>query len=378
MAETLPRWSMPEVNFIQHDPATIKQEMVADYEAYTGRTLASGDPVRQMILWMADKFIQLSTAHNQGDQQTLLSYAQGKHLEAISSLFQTTRLPSSKAVTTIRFALSEAVANAYTIPKGFLVTNGVVTFETDDELVIPSGETVGEMTASCTVEGDVGNGYLEGQISTIVSPMTFLASATNISETSGGADSESDEDLAERTRLAPNSFSVAGPERAYMYHAYSVSSSIIDVAICSSSPGLVEVVPLIEGGTLPSEELLAQVEEHLNGDTIRPLTDEVHAIAPTPIEFEIVVDYWINEEDKNKSSKIQKAVTDAVEKYRLWQQTKIGRDILPAQLIHEVIGAGAYRIDATTMSPANFIELEANQVAQCTGVTINYKGYKSI
>ena len=378
MAQNLPRFGMPEVNFIEHDPATIKQEVVSDYETFTGRSLAAGDPVRQLLMWMADKWIQLNVAHNAGDQQTLLSYAQGEHLEAIGSLFQTHRLPSSKAQTTIRFTLSQAVANAYTIPQGFGVTNGIVTFVTDDELVIAPGETVGEMTATCTEEGAFGNGYLVGQISTIITPMTFLASAMNISETSGGADAENDEDLAERTRLAPNSFSVAGPERAYMYHAYSVSSSIIDVSICSPTPGLVEVVPLVEGGTLPSEELLAQVEEHLNGDEIRPLTDEVHAIAPTPVNFEIVVDYWINEDDKNKSSAIQKAVTDAVERYRLWQQTKIGRDISPARLIHEVVGAGAARIDEATMKPASFVTLESDQVAQCTGITVNYKGYKEI
>ena len=374
----IPRFGMPEVNFIEHDAAIIKQEMIADFEAFTGMTLATGDPRRQFLLWMAEKFIQLNTAHNAGDQQTLLSYAQGEHLEAIGSLFRTTRLPSSKAQTTIRFTLSQAVANAYTIPKDFAVTNGVVTFVTDDELVIAPGETVGEMTATCTVEGDAGNGYLEGQVSTIVNPMTFLESAVNVTMTSGGADAENDEDLADRIRLAPNSFSVAGPERAYMYHAYSVSSSIIDVAVTSPTPGVVHVSPLVEGGALPGEELLAEIEERLLDDNIRPLTDEVHAIAPTPVEYSIVVDYWINEEDKNKSSSIQKAVTDAVEKYRLWQQTKIGRDILPAQLIHNVIGAGAARIDNATMSPSDFVELNADQVAQCTSITVNYKGYKTI
>lgn len=378
MAETLPRFGMPTVNFVEHDPATIKQEMIADYEAFTGQTLAIGDPRRQFLLWMAEKFIQLSVAHNQGDQQTLLSYAQGEHLEAIGSLFQTNRLPASKAQTTIRFTLSQAVANAYTIPQGFAVTNGIVTFEINEELTIAPGETVGEVMASCTESGTVGNDYLEGQISTIVNPMTFLASAVNISATSGGADAESDEDLAERIRLAPNSFSVAGPERAYVFHAYSVSSSIIDVAVTSPTPGVVNISPLIEGGTLPSEEMLAQVEAYLNSDTIRPLTDEVHAIAPTPVEFEIVVDYWVSEEDKNKLATIQKAVTDAAESYRLWQQTKIGRDISPARLIHDLIGAGAARIDSATMKPANFVELQANEVAQCTKVTVTYKGYKAI
>lgn len=378
MSEILPRWSMPEVNFIEHDPDTIKQEMIADFESFTGITLATGDPRRQFILWLADKVIQLNIAHNKGDQQTLLTYAQGEHLEAKGDFVQVTRLPASGAITTLRFTLSQALANAYTIPAGFQVTNGIVTFATDQELLIAPGEVVGEVSATCTEPGVVGNGYLAGQISTIVSPMTFLMSAVNTSETSGGADEEKDPELAERIQLAPNKFSVAGPERAYMYHAYSVSAAIIDVAITSPTPGVVNVIPLLEGGEIPSGELLEKMEAQLNADTIRPLTDEVHAIAPTVHEFEIVIDYWINDTDKTKSGAIQSAVNEAVEKYRLWQQTKIGRDITPARLIHDVVEAGAARIDDSTMMPSSFVELAADQVAQCTKVTVNYKGYKAI
>ena len=378
MSEILPRWSMPEVNFIEHDPDTIKQEMIADYEAYTGITLAPGDPRRQFLLWFIDKVIQLNIAYNKGCQQTLLTYAQNEHLEAKGDFVQVTRLPASGAITTLRFTLSQALANAYTIPAGFQVTNGIVTFATDRELLIAPGELVGEVTATCIEPGVVGNGYLAGQISTIVSPMTFLISAANTTETSGGADEEKDPELAERIRLAPNKFSVAGPELAYVYHAYSGSSAIIDVAITSPTAGVVNVIPLLEGGEIPSSEILEKVEAQLLADTIRPLTDEVHAIAPTVREFEIVVDYWINDTDKTKSGAIQSAVQAAVENYRLWQQTKIGRDISPARLIHNVVEAGAARIDESTMMPAAFLALEADEVAQCTKVTINYKGYKAI
>lgn len=377
-AEALPRWNLPEVNFLEADSATIKEEMISDFESFTGITLAPADPRRQFLLWMIDRFIQAFVAHNQGDQQNLLSYAQGEYLDAIGELFQTERLPSSKAVTTLRFTLSQALANAYTIPVGFEVTNGIVTFVTDEELIIDPGELIGEVVATCTEAGDVGNDYLAGQISTIVTPMAFLESATNTSTTSGGADEELDADYAERIRLAPNSWASAGPVKAYIFHTYSVSSAIIDVAVTSPSPGVVNVAPLIEGGTMPSEEILANVEAYLNADTIRPLTDEVHAISPKPVEYEINVDYWISEEDKNKSATIQKAVTDAVEKYRMWQQTKIGRDITHDQLVFDVIGAGAARVDFSTLKPSGFIELAADEVAQCTSVTVTYKGYKTI
>ena len=377
MSETLPRWSMPEVDFVTIDPDTVKSEIFTLYESITGRTLATGDPVRLFLLTIADLIIQERVANNIAAQQNLLTYAQGQYLDEIGRGFLVTRLPASSAITTLQFRLSQGLANAYTIPVGFEVTNGIVTFATDEELVIAPGEIVGEVTATCTQSGSVGNDYMAGQIGTIVSPMTFLASASNITATSGGADEEGDAAFAERIRLAPNAFSVAGPEKAYIHHTYSVSSAIIDVAVTSPTPGVVHVVPLIEGGTLPSEDILDQVEAYLSSDTIRPLTDEVHAVAPKVHEYAIHVDYWIADENKMKSVAIQAAVEAAVENYRLWQQSKIGRDISPEKLISNMIVAGAARVDTTTMTPNAFVEMADDQVAQCTGVTVNYQGYKA-
>ena len=69
-------------------------------------------------------------------------------------------------------------------------------------------------------------------------------------------------------------------------------------------------------------------------------------------------------------------MTEAVESYRLWQQSKIGRDIVQDELIAKVNAAGAARIDRTTLLPVAFTALGATEVAQCTGVTVNFKGYK--
>ena len=90
-----------------------------------------------------------------------------------------------------------------------------------------------------------------------------------------------------------------------------------------------------------------------------------------------MVRYWISADDKTKSETIRKAVETAVENYRLWQQTKIGRDITPAKLIAAVINAGATRIDSASMQPATFVELADNHVAQCTKVTVVYEGTKA-
>ena len=376
MAETIPRWHLPAVEFLETDAETIKAEIITGYEQASGRTLAAGDPVRLYLLSLAAVIIQQRTAVNLAAQQNLLSYAQDGYLDALGTLLSVTRLAESKAVTTIKFALSQALATVYTIPAGTEVTNGVVTFATDKALDIPKGELTGSVTASCTVAGTVGNDYLAGQVNTIVKPMTFVAKAENTTITTGGSEAESDESLAERIRLAPNSFSVAGPEKAYVYHAKSVSSSVLDVSVTSPTPGEVDVYVLLAGGELPSQETLEQIAAYLSDETIRPLTDFVKVLAPKAVNYELELHYWISREDSSRAEQIKADVERAVEKYRVWQQGKICRDILPARLIQYVMQAGASRIDNQTMKPADFQKLESDQVAQCTGVKIVYEGYK--
>lgn len=376
MAETIPRWGLAPVNFLETDAETIRSQIITGFEKASGDTLAAGDPRRLFLLSIADVIIQQRTAINLAAQQNLLSYAQGGYLDALGQLLAVERMAESKAVTTIEFTLSQALGSVYTIPAGTQVTNGVVTFETDEDLLIPIGETTGEVSASCTVAGPVGNDYLAGQISTIVTPMTFVSGAQNTTITTGGADAESDPDFADRIRLAPNSFSVAGPEKAYVYHAKSVSPAIIDVKVDSPTPGEVDVYVLLTDGTLPTEDTLEQIEEHLSDENIRPLTDYVVVKAPTASNYEIELHYWINQEDSSKAAQIQADVEAAVEQYRLWQQTKIGRDITPGKLLQLVFAAGASRVDDSKLKPAAWKKLEAMQVAQCTKVSVVYEGYK--
>lgn len=376
MAETIPRWGLAPLNFLETDAETIRSQIITGFEQASGDTLAAGDPRRLFLLSIADVIIQQRTAINLAAQQNLLSYAQGGYLDALGQLLAVERMAESKAVTTIEFTLSQALGSVYTIPAGTQVTNGVVTFETDEDLLIPIGQTKGEVSASCTVAGPVGNDYLAGQISTIVTPMTFVSGAQNTTITTGGADAESDPDFADRIRLAPNSFSVAGPEKAYVYHAKSVSPAIIDVKVDSPTPGEVDVYVLLTDGTLPTEDTLEQIEEHLSDENIRPLTDYVVVKAPTASNYEIELHYWINQEDSSKAAQIQADVEAAVEQYRLWQQTKIGRDITPGKLLQLVFAAGASRVDNSKLKPATWKKLEAMQVAQCTKVNVVYEGYK--
>lgn len=374
--ETFPRWNLQEVDFLETDADAIQSGIITGYEAAAERSLAPGDPVRLFLLTVADVIIQLRNKANIAAQQNILSYARGEYLDAYGVNMATPRLGESYAITTFLFTLAQALGSPFVIPAGFEITNGIVTFATDEELIIEAGQTTGTMTATCTTPGKDGNEYLPGQIDTIVQPLTFLASAVNTVTTSGGADEETDAEYAERLRLAPNSFSVAGPTKAYLFHAYSASPAIIDVEAISPQPGYVNIYPLLVGGMLPTQDVLDEVAAYLNDETIRPLTDYVQVLAPTPVNYAINVDYWISNDDRARTETIKENVTKAVEEFRLWQQSKLGRDLLVDKLITMVIDAGAARIDFETITPQVFQALERHQVAQCTSVTVTYKGYK--
>ncbi len=374
MAETFPRWNLKEVNFYETDPEKILSEIITKYEEKIGGTLASGDPRRLFLNTIAEVLIQIINSNNIAMQQGLISYAQKLYLEALGFYVQCERLQASPAVTTFEFTLSQALGNVYVIPAGFEVTNGKVTFATNKELVIEAGALTGEVAATCTTTGVIGNDYLAGQIETIVSPLTFLKSAKNITTTAGGEDIESDESYAERIHLAPNKFSTAGATGSYEYHALTVNPAIIDIAVLTPTPGVVNLYPLLTDGELPTEDVLNSVYEYVSEKDKRPATDFVEVLAPIKKEYSISIDYWINEENVTNAEGIKDAVKKAVEEYRLWQQTRIGRDITPEKLITKVINAGAARVDFTTLSPSARVKLEKNEVAQCTGVTINYNG----
>ena len=372
----MPRWGLPEVSFVETNPERIQAEIIAGYEAASGRVLANADPIRTFLLSIADIIIQLKQDLNFTGRQNLLTYATGEYLDALGALMRVSRLPAAKAQTTIRVTLSKALGEVYSIPAGYQVTNGDIVFSTNEEGLIPEGELTVDIPATCETAGAAGNGFLPGELSTPIVALAFVKSAENITETSGGSEIESDDALAERIHDAPNSFSVAGPAESYKYHAFSVSSDIIDVSVVApeADPGTVNVYLLTKNGNLASEELKAQVLEHLSGDTIRPLTDSVHVLDPDLMEIAPYIDYSILKENQSKGAEIRANIEKAFQDYITWQEGKIGRDIDQGRLTALLDNAGAVKI---WINGLGNVELERNQVARVNRETsvLKFNGY---
>lgn len=91
---------------------------------------------------------------------------------------------------------------------------------------------------------------------------------------------ESNNEFRKRIQMAPEGFSTAGPDGAYIFHATSVTECR-DASVESPSP--VEVVVTIlsyNGDGTPTREVLDKVAAVLAQELVRPLTDEVTVRLP--------------------------------------------------------------------------------------------------
>jgi phage-related baseplate assembly protein len=94
---------------------------------------------------------------------------------------------------------------------------------------------------------------------------------------------EKDERLRERTQLAMEGITTAGPKESYRFHALTASAQAADVGVDSPAPGTVRVTILSEAASGEADEaLLTTVRNALNAEEIRPLCDLV-SVQPAEI-----------------------------------------------------------------------------------------------
>ena len=336
----------PDIHFVDTDTNTVVNALIQSYEAFTGRTLYPADPARLFILWVADIIIQERVNIDFSARQNVPRYAEGEYLDSLAELFKDAyRLEPEKAKTTLRFTLSIPLEVATIVPVGTRVTvDGEIIFQTTQALTIPAGDLFGDVEAECQTDGEIGNGFVPGQITQLIDIFPYFGSVENVSESDGGADEESDAAFYERMRESVETFSTAGPLGAYEYYAKSASALIVDVKATSPEPGEVDVRVLLSGGQLPGEEILKEVLDILNADKVRPLTDHVTVAAPETVPYDIDFTYWTQEGGAVSDDKVAENIAAAVRTFKEWQGAKMGRDVNPSYLISLLMQAGAKRV----------------------------------
>ena len=364
--------NLPDIEFVSTDTAGVESSVIATYEAITGKKLHPGDPVRLFLEALAYIVAQQRNIIDHAARQNLLAFAEGEHLDHLGILTDTERLPAQPAKVTLEFFLAEERGEKTLIPEGTRATPGEqIRFSTVKSAEIEAGDMSVQVEAKCTSAGEIGNGYAEGQIDKLVDRPPHVDSVTNVDKSSGGSDQESDESLRDRIRQAPSKYSTAGPDDAYIYWAKDAHPEIMDVSVKSPSPGEVEVYVLMEDGEIPGQEILDAVQDKLDKDKRRPLTDNVSVHEPEQVQYDIQITYYISKKDSSIASTIQDEVEKAVQEFRAWQRSTLGRDIVPSELIRMVQNAGAKRVD---LSYPQYQTLDMHQVASADNVQVTYGG----
>lgn len=307
-------------------------------------------------------------------------------------------------------------------------------FAVPSNRVLEAGKTSIDIECIATVPGEQANYIPAGAFNAIVDvsmlPEYRLFKVENIEQSHGGEDIEDDEVYRQRIRQFPNQLSTAGPAKAYKYWAMTADETITDVLVqegeetvtrkasvydkhaffngrllskisfdkegsyevleddlidftCTGEEeevtatitrgldGVVKLIPICKGGTIPSEEILQKVYDAVTQPDIKPLTDYVVVEAPEPVSYDIEFKYYCFASDEGAVVKNVEGENGAIQRYVAWQDEALNRGLNPDMLERLVLGAefdenrqGAYRVDI--VKPV-FDSLEKNQVPKFSG-----------
>jgi phage-related baseplate assembly protein len=348
----------------------------AAYEGITGTSAAISDESKAILYAAAQIFYQLAETIDLKARQNLLKYSTGSYLDNIgmSRPGSLTRKAAEYAIVTVRFTLSAKRQNIVAIPRGTRVTggNGTIYFAVTEYTEIAPGEEYADVQCVALTGGTEANRFGTGEINILVDPIAYIASVANTEEPTGGTDIESDDDFANRIYSARNLYSTTGAENAYIYYTKAFSTLIDDVIITNPADAKICIYILMADREQATSAFIDELTAYLDDPDKRPLTDKIAVKNVNRVVYSINVEYEIYENDISKLAEIEKAVTAAAEKYKTWQSAKIGRDINPQKLISMLIEAGAAKV--TINSPTD-TRVMPEEVAYCSGTTLEYKGY---
>ena len=181
---------------------------------------------------------------------------------------------------------------------------------------------------------------------------------------------EGNTDLRARVQLAPQSFSVAGPEGAYVSHARNADGRVLDASATSPAPCevLVTVLARDGDGTAP-QDLLDTVAANLQADDVRPLTDKVTVQGATIKRYSVVAELVF-------FSGPDRSVALAEARKRMAKYTsdmrKLGMEITLDGIYAAARPAGVQKVNL--ISPTAGIAVSKTEAAYCTLIDLRDGG----
>lgn len=206
---------------------------------------------------------------------------------------------------------------------------------------------------------------------------------------------ESDPDYRRRITLAPEGYSVAGPEGAYIFHALSAAPGVLDASATSPDPddikAIVYAVLAAHGASAdlvanmrsaldaakwpgdvtvtvlsrdadgtPSQALLDAVAAAVSADNTRPMTDHVTIQGATIIPYKVTAKIYTYAGPD--SSVVIAASRKRLDDYRE-ESHRLGRDVTLSGIYAALHSDGVQRVEL--LEPLGNIVVDRDQAAFC-------------
>lgn len=181
---------------------------------------------------------------------------------------------------------------------------------------------------------------------------------------------EEDTDLRKRIQLAPQGFSVAGPEGAYRSHALGADGRVLDATAASPSPGevVITVLSRVGDGTAP-QDLPEAVAAVLRADDVRPLTDHVTVQSAQIVTYRVHARlYTFPGPD---SSVVLKAARRRLDAY-VGACHRLAREVTLSGLYAALHVEGVERVEL--LAPAANVSATKAQAPYCVAIDIEHGG----
>ncbi|SHH06376.1 baseplate assembly protein [Bradyrhizobium erythrophlei] len=178
---------------------------------------------------------------------------------------------------------------------------------------------------------------------------------------------ETDDSLRRRAQLAPEAFTTAGSEGAYIYQTLTSDVRIRDAtAVKMNNFGGVRVSVMQSGSDpVPTTDIIYNVVNRLNSKGIKPLTDVISVVPVKVIKQQIVAN--ISLYPGPDAALVMADIGTALNKVRA-NVSLIGRDLTRSAIISALNQEGVQSVDL--ISPAQNVVVDTSQCALIESATV--------
>lgn len=178
---------------------------------------------------------------------------------------------------------------------------------------------------------------------------------------------ESDDDFRYRIQLSLDGYTTAGSKESYIFHGLSADGKVLDIDPVSDYEGVVTIYVLSrDGNGTASAELIRKVEDALNGERTRPMTDLVNVLSASIIEYQINAEL-VMPSGPDRAVVLNAAIA-AAQAYANSRQ-KIGFDVAISGIHAALHQSGVTQVNLA--SPSAHITVDDGQCTYCTAINIS-------